>query len=111
MRQAVLLLQTRQLAKALAAHDTILTGPSLTRDGLAAVHYNRACILSRMGRRPEALNALETAVGCGYSNARSLLTDPDLDALREEAGFMALLNNASASIPQVRLAGSPSPGP
>ncbi len=97
VRRAALLLQTRQLDQALSAYDKILAGFSLTRDRLAVVHYNRACVLSRMGRRAEALDALETAAGHGYGNARALLTDPDLDALREEPGFMALLNNASAS--------------
>lgn len=54
--------------------------------------YNHACALARAGRPVEALDALEAAVGLGWSDAAQTEADADLETLRGEARFRALLD-------------------
>ncbi len=67
------------------------------------VFYNQACAWARAGRRQEALRALRQALAAGLPNARQqLVTDTDLDGLRADPGFRALLEtlpDASVSAP------------
>jgi Flp pilus assembly protein TadD len=55
------------------------------------VHYNLACSLALLGRKQIALDALERALGLGYSDGAHLTVDPDLDGLRDEPRFRALV--------------------
>jgi len=54
-------------------------------------HYNLACALALSGRKSEALAYLGLAIGEGFKNYENLKTDPDLESLRKESGFAALL--------------------
>ena len=55
------------------------------------VHYNLACSLALSGQAAEALDALEEAIGLGYSDAGFLLEDNDLTSLRSNPRFEALV--------------------
>ncbi len=55
------------------------------------VHYNLACSLALLHRDAAALDALESAVALGYSDAAFLETDDDLVSLRHEPRFRALI--------------------
>ncbi len=59
----------------------------------AQVHYNRACALVALGRHPEAVTSLRTAVKLGgaASFVDSLQADPDLEALRNDLEFRRLV--------------------
>ncbi len=59
-----------------------------------AVRYALACALSRAGDRGRALEALERAVADGFSNPELLRKDPDLEPLRSEPRYRALLEKA-----------------
>ncbi len=54
--------------------------------------YNLACANSRLNNKNAALDALETAVGSGMFNYKQLQGDDDLDNLRDEPRFQALLD-------------------
>ena len=72
-------------------------------------HYNMACqlgevsaILGSGGAGPnaaerqhryaaQAIDALRQAIDAGYTNAKEMEMDPDLDALRSSEAFQALL--------------------
>lgn len=56
-----------------------------------AAHYNLACFLALDGRSDEAFAALEAAVRAGYRDVKHLANDEDLQALREDRRFAALL--------------------
>ena len=56
------------------------------------VHYNLACSLSLLGRPDAALDALEKAIGLGYSDPEFMAQDEDLTALREDPRFTELLD-------------------
>ncbi|GAX62055.1 protein contains TRP repeat [Candidatus Scalindua japonica] len=61
------------------------------------VHYNLACSFSLLGRLDESLESLERAVGLGYDDLMHLVNDGDLDSLRDEEGYKALIDKMKKS--------------
>jgi adenylate cyclase len=70
------------------------------REGAAALElspgdpmmlYNGACLYALLGETGRALDTMERAVGMGYENFRWMQHDPDLDSLRNEPRFRALV--------------------
>jgi tetratricopeptide (TPR) repeat protein len=57
-------------------------------------HYNRGCALCRLGRPDDAVEALRKAFDCGFKDIEHMRNDPDLDALRDHAGFIRLTRTA-----------------
>jgi predicted Zn-dependent protease len=55
------------------------------------VHYNLACSLSMSGKLHSAVTALARAIELGYCDVAHLLTDPDLDPLRDLPSFNELI--------------------
>ena len=53
--------------------------------------YNCACLYSQLGEVDRAVETLRQAIAGGYENFRWMKHDPDLDALRADPGFMALV--------------------
>jgi len=53
--------------------------------------YNCACLYATLREVEQALTALERAIAGGYENFRWLAHDPDLDVLRSEPRFLALI--------------------
>jgi hypothetical protein len=53
--------------------------------------YNVACNYAQLGRNSDALVALEQAVDRGYGDKSWMEHDSDLDALRSEPRYQALL--------------------
>jgi hypothetical protein len=76
-------LELQKKAHELAPQDTL-------------INYNLACFLARTGAKDEALTALEGAVAGGLSNQEMLRDDPDLESIREDARFQALLAKTGA---------------
>ncbi len=56
-----------------------------------SVAYNTACIFARLGKSEEAIDQLENAIRLGSRNLRYFESDPDLESLRENPRFIALL--------------------
>jgi hypothetical protein len=57
------------------------------------VWYYLACAYSLNGDKRRALDALGKAVQKGFSNVQELERNPQLDAIREEAGFKKIVEN------------------
>ena len=53
----------------------------------AVVHYNLACSYSLTGQVDLALQALQTAIRCGYTDFKAMDNDPDLDNVRQHADY------------------------
>jgi TolB-like protein/Flp pilus assembly protein TadD len=53
--------------------------------------YNCACLYATLREIEQALATLERAIAGGYENFRWLAHDPDLDVLRSEPRFLALI--------------------
>ena len=60
--------------------------------GNATAHYNLACSLALLKRKPDALRALNRAVELGYKDFDWMAQDPDLEGLKEHPEFVALLD-------------------
>ena len=59
-------------------------------------HYDRACLLSRMGKTEESINSLRTAFEKGYRSFSHIRLDDDMDAVRELPEFKALIEEYEA---------------
>lgn len=57
-------------------------------------HYNIACALAQLGRKAEALDALEQAIRHRFDNEEQLRTDHDLDPIRGEPRFKAIIGGS-----------------
>jgi hypothetical protein len=57
----------------------------------AAMSYNLACAHARSGNIRKALDSLRRAVAAGFTNKDLLLTDKDLDAVRDTPEFREIL--------------------
>jgi len=62
----------------------------------STVRYNLACSLALLGRKEEALDALEQSVALGYGDPEHLLADDDLASLREEERFRGIVRGLSS---------------
>jgi TolB-like protein/Flp pilus assembly protein TadD/tRNA A-37 threonylcarbamoyl transferase component Bud32 len=58
------------------------------------IAYNAACVYATLGRRDEAFACLEAPVGQGLLDASWVANDPDLDPLRGDPRFAALVGAA-----------------
>jgi len=58
----------------------------------ATAHYNLACSLALTKRNGAALRALRQAIELGYTDVDWMQQDPDLDALKRQPEFTALLS-------------------
>lgn len=58
----------------------------------AGCYYDKACVLGRIGRYDEALDALETAFKKGFRRFNHLVHDDDMDCLRNFPRYKALVN-------------------
>jgi hypothetical protein len=59
--------------------------------------YNAACTYGLLGMRDEALDAFRRSVDAGYLNLDWCLKDPDLKILHEDAEFLKLVKERSAT--------------
>ncbi len=55
------------------------------------IHYNLACSYSIVGKIDQAIETLEHAVALGYHDSTYLQRDPDLDSIRRDPRYLALL--------------------
>ena len=74
--------------------ETALELAVLIREDNAAAWYNLACARARLERPDEALDALERAIAAGYTDAGHIAADPDLESLRGDVRFAALVARA-----------------
>lgn len=56
-------------------------------DANSRYHYNRACVLSVLGRLDDACEALCDAVERGFEDFEFMCKDPDLEPLRDRPEF------------------------
>ena len=55
-------------------------------------HYNLACSLALVKRNADALRTLQHAVSLGYKDFDWMQQDPDLEELKSQPAFVALLD-------------------
>lgn len=79
--------QAKDYQGAIALYQELL---ELSPDDATAL-YNVACGYSLLGARTEAVLFLERAVAAGFTDFAHIRSDSDLDALRQEPGYLRLL--------------------
>ncbi|MFK7768581.1 MAG: protein kinase [Mariniblastus sp.] len=57
----------------------------------APAHYNAGCMFALKGDADEALDSLSLAIEAGYSDAKHMKSDPDLQSLRKKQRFLDLV--------------------
>jgi tetratricopeptide (TPR) repeat protein len=57
----------------------------------ADVYYNIACIMAKQNRVNESIEWLNKAISKGFKNRSLLVTDKDLDSIKEAPGYASLL--------------------
>ena len=57
----------------------------------ATAHYNLACSLALCRRKSDALRTLERAIELGYDDYIGMAKDPDLQTLKQNREFQALI--------------------
>jgi tetratricopeptide (TPR) repeat protein len=90
--------------EALRAQASNLTTKGLLKEGLKVdqklvqlrpedptAHYNLACRYALLKQRDMALSTLRRAVELGYRDFRFMLQDADLDSIRKDPRFRAIL--------------------
>jgi tetratricopeptide (TPR) repeat protein len=87
--QAMALMQTKQYD--MAAANFALDAQVMPDNW--RVWYNLACASSLNGDKKRALDALSKAVQKGFSNLQELEKNPQLDPIREEAGFKKIIES------------------
>jgi CubicO group peptidase (beta-lactamase class C family) len=73
----------------------------------ALAHYNLACVMARLHRADEALDALEAAVDRGWRNLRHMTIDPDLRLVRGSPRYERLAERLAGLIESERLSPRP----
>ena len=56
------------------------------------VIFNGACLFAKNGNKEKAISLLNIAVEKGYGNKEWIEQDQDYDSLRNEPGFITLIN-------------------
>ena len=62
------------------------------------VYYNLACAHARAGSRGDAIANLRRSIELGFIDRYQLTTDPDLEAIRTEPDYRAIVDNWSAIV-------------
>ena len=62
------------------------------------VHYNLACSYSLLGNIKKSLAALSKAIELGYDDIKHMEEDEDLDSLKNEKEYKALINKLKKSL-------------
>lgn len=63
--------------------------------------YRAACALAKAGANDDALNALGAAVEAGFDEADLIGADPNLEGLREDPRFLAIVSPKPPDVPEV----------
>jgi hypothetical protein len=59
--------------------------------GDSVILYNGACLYSRLGEKQRAIDTLRQAIAAGVTNFGWMKHDPDFDPIRNEPGFLELM--------------------
>jgi len=63
----------------------------MTRRFVAGVHYNRACCLSQLEKKEEAVAAFKKGIECGYIDLDKFRIDSDLDNIRNTPEYKKVI--------------------
>ncbi|MBD3337320.1 MAG: hypothetical protein GF355_17545 [Candidatus Eisenbacteria bacterium] len=77
-----------------------LPGVQEFQEAWRGIHYNLACAFALLGQTEESVASLQDAVEAGYSNVDHLASDPDLEAIRSDPRYAAIVSELRAVYPR-----------
>jgi len=92
-----MLLISGDRAGAIQAYDALVARADLPPRTRSVALYNLACAHALEGHKDAALGRLEEAASAGFTNASEIAADPDLESLRQEPRYRALMERLGAS--------------
>jgi tetratricopeptide (TPR) repeat protein len=60
------------------------------------IHYNLACSYALVGKVDQAIETLEHAIAIGYHDGAYLQRDPDLEGIRRDPRYLALIERVKS---------------
>ena len=97
-QQAVQQMKEKQYAEAAASLGALVEA----HPRAAHLWYNRACVLARLDRPDEAIEALKRAVETGWVDGRHMQADEELATLRNRDDFQTLMQRLEELSPRLR---------
>ena len=91
-----MLLISGDRAGSIQAYDALVARSDLPERTRSTALYNLACAHALEGHKDAALGRLEEAVAAGFTNASEISADSDLESLRQEPRYRALLERLGA---------------
>jgi Flp pilus assembly protein TadD len=92
-----MLLISGDRAGAIQAYDALVAISDVPAPIRSVALYNLACAHALEGHRDAALGRLEEAAAAGFTNASQISADPDLETLRQEPRYHALVERLGAA--------------
>jgi regulator of sirC expression with transglutaminase-like and TPR domain/pimeloyl-ACP methyl ester carboxylesterase len=83
-------MQSKDWSDALTTSDELMKLAPKNGD----IAYNRACVLARLGKKKEALEALNASIDKGFTDYNHIRIDDDLQSLRDDPDFTRLVDKA-----------------
>jgi len=86
-----MLLVSGDRAGSIKEYDALVARSDLPERTRSTALYNLACAHALEGHKDAALGRLEDAAAAGFTNANEISADPDLESLRQEPRYRALI--------------------
>jgi dienelactone hydrolase len=80
------------------AYDALVARADVPAATRSVALYNLACAHALEGHKDAALGRLEEAVAAGFTNASQISADPDLESLRREPRYRALMQRLDTGV-------------
>lgn len=87
----------KKLDEALSCHKKAASLAVDNRQIRSLATYNAACVYALRGEKDAAFAWLDKAIAAGFANPQQLQTDSDMDKLRGDARFAAVMEKTRAS--------------
>jgi tetratricopeptide (TPR) repeat protein len=95
-----MLLMSGDRAGAIQTYEVLVARSDLPTRNRSTALYNLACAHALEGHKDAALGRLEEAVAAGFTSASEISSDPDLESLRQDPRYRALMERLGATRPR-----------
>jgi Tfp pilus assembly protein PilF len=98
LRLGNLLLRLESYEEAESQLRDAVSHPMSAKEGLAAGHYDLACVAARTGRSAQCRESLEMALALAPLYRREITQDQDFESVRRADWFLAIVQEPGQSL-------------